>query len=178
MRAATTLRSWLVVVSMAVLPATAPAQETQLASIYTSSGSNIDRVVVDKSARRLMLMRDGYAVRTYPIALGRNPEGPKRTRGDGRTPEGVYALDWRNPDSRFYLSIHVSYPNAADRMRADQLSADPGGMIMIHGRPNIIRTGDYGLRPDWTEGCIAVSNGAMDEIWSMVEDGTVIEILP
>lgn len=178
MRAATALRNWLMVASVVVLPATAPAQETQLASIYTSSESNIDRVVVDKSERRLMLMRDGYAVRTFPIALGRNPEGPKRIRGDGRTPEGVYALDWRNPNSNFYRSIHVSYPNASDRMRAEELSADPGGMIMIHGRPNYSRTGDYGLRSDWTEGCIAVSNYAMDEIWDMVEDGTLIEIRP
>lgn len=137
----------------------------------------VEKVVVDKSARQLMLLQGGEVVRSYPVALGPNPAGHKVMEGDGRTPEGVYLLDWRNPNSRFYRSIHVSYPNAADRDLASRLGVSPGGMIMVHGEPSY-RSFGPGPRFDWTEGCIAVSNEAMDEIWAMVDDGTVIEIKP
>jgi murein L,D-transpeptidase YafK len=136
-----------------------------------------DRVVVNKNARELMLIRQGQVIRTYPVALGPNPSGHKIMEGDGRTPEGSYVLDWRNPNSRFYRSIHVSYPGPADRRLAAQLGVSPGGMIMIHGEASYLSFSGQALG-DWTEGCIAVSNGAMDEIWALVDDGTPILINP
>ena len=171
------LKSLLIALVVAVLPLAALRADPQLVSL-DEGFLRADKVVVVKSQRLLMLERNGYVVREYPVALGREPVGPKRMRGDGRTPEGWYVLDWRNPNSRFYRSLHVSYPNADDLAESGRLGVDPGGMIMIHGKPNETLTGDYGLRPDWTEGCIAVSNVAMDEIWNAVEDGTTIEIRP
>jgi murein L,D-transpeptidase YafK len=115
------------------------------------------------------------------VALGDNPVGHKMREGDERTPEGDYVLDWRNPNSQFYRSIHVSYPNERDRLFARALGHDPGGMIMIHGKPNYISSprvlAEYDRR-DWTNGCIAVGNQDMDEIWTAVKDGTPIRILP
>ncbi|MBK5965493.1 hypothetical protein CCR95_15700 [Thiocystis minor] len=136
-----------------------------------------DRVVVKKAERRLYLMRGDQPLRTYAIALGVRPEGPKRLEGDGRTPEGRYVLDRRNPRSSYRKSVHLSYPNARDRLRAHAKGGRPGGMIMIHGQPNGHR-GGAPREGDWTFGCIAVSNPAIDEIWSLTTDGTPIEILP
>jgi murein L,D-transpeptidase YafK len=136
-------------------------------------------VVVVKSQRRLDLVRDGRVMRSYPISLGGQPVGPKQEEGDLRTPEGDYVLDWRNPASDFYMSIHISYPNPSDMRRARSAGRNPGSMIMIHGLPNDsppTRT-DY-LDEDWTDGCIAVSNQAMIDIWLSVEDDTPITILP
>lgn len=138
-----------------------------------------DKVVVLKSLRKLLLFRDGRVLHSYRVALGRDPSGPKVAEGDGRTPEGLYRLDWRNPDSRFYRSIHVSYPNRQDLERAQKLGVSPGSDIMIHGLPNGKEAiGSDHTNWDWTEGCIAVTNEEMDEIWSVVENGTVIEIRP
>jgi murein L,D-transpeptidase YafK len=126
-------------------------------------------------------MRDGRPFMNYPVSLGRQPAGHKEREGDGRTPEGRYVLDWRNPNSRFHKSLHVSYPGPADRLRARRLGVDPGGMIMIHGQPRPNEHADLQAvvaRDDWTDGCIAVSNHAMDEIWDKTRDGTPIEILP
>ena len=136
-----------------------------------------DRVIVNKGTRELKLIRAGQVIRTYPVALGPNPVGHKIMEGDGRTPEGAYVLDWRNPNSRFYRSIHVSYPDHNDRMLASKLGVSPGGMIMIHGETNYLSFSG-GAPRDWTEGCIAVSNRAMDEIWTLVADGTPILINP
>lgn len=137
------------------------------------------KVVVLKSLRRLLLLRDGRVLRSYRVALGRNPSGPKVLVGDGRTPEGLYRLDWRNPNSSFYRSIHVSYPNQKDLQRAQKLGASPGGDIMIHGLPNGREAiGSEHAKWDWTDGCIAVTNEEMDEIWLAIENGTVIEIRP
>lgn len=135
----------------------------------------VDRVVVIKSARVLYLYADGLVVNRFAISLGGQPVGDKRRRGDQRTPEGIYILDWRNPDSQFHRSLHISYPNARDRARARAHGVDPGDNIMIHGQPDYAfskRTGD------WTHGCIAVSNRAMDIIWKRVPLGTPIEIHP
>ncbi|MEA3274508.1 MAG: L,D-transpeptidase family protein [Pseudomonadota bacterium] len=140
-----------------------------------------DKVVVKKSERRLYLIKEDKPVRTYQVALGSSPEGHKRRQGDGRTPEGRYYLDWRNPGSKFRKSLHVSYPNASDRFRARRLGLDPGGMIMIHGQPRSIRHRELQeavSKEDWTQGCIAVSNMAIEEIWDYTVDGTPIEILP
>jgi len=140
-----------------------------------------DQVLVEKSARRLKLVADGRVLRKYRIALGDNPLGHKEREGDERTPEGDYVLDWRNPNSRYYKAIHISYPNERDRHRARLLGQNPGGMIMIHGLPNYIVSDavrrEYMTR-DWTDGCIAVTNEELDEIWQLVRDGTPIRILP
>ena len=140
----------------------------------------VDRVVVRKSQRLLLLMKNDMPLRVYPVSLGDEPEGHKQFEGDERTPEGIYLLDWRNPNSQFTKSIHISYPNEADREFAQALGRDPGGMIMIHGRPNTVehRKLDRYINEDWTDGCIAVSNTAMEEIWELVPLNTPIEILP
>jgi murein L,D-transpeptidase YafK len=131
--------------------------------------------VVKKSERRLYLMRGDNPFRVYRIALGYQPTGHKRYQGDGRTPEGRYYLDWRSANSQFYKAIHISYPSGQDLIRARSSGRDPGGMIMIHGQPTRRAEQKTG---DWTFGCIAVSNLAIDEIWSYVDLGTPIEILP
>lgn len=139
----------------------------------------VDRVVVLKAERRLLLYAGDERVASYRVALGADPTGHKTFRGDSRTPEGTYTLDYRNEDSQFHRSIHVSYPNEADLAEAVQADVPPGGNVMIHGLPN----GKgwmgslYNLR-DWTDGCIAVSNRQMEEIWRAVPDGTPIEIKP
>ena len=147
-----------------------------LIALSLAPASTPDRVVVDKSERLLALYRGDQVIRTYRVALGRNPLGPKRVQGDGRTPEGRYRIDYRNPKSKFYRALHVSYPNATDVATARRLGASPGGAIMIHGLPNGVAA--VGENEDWTEGCIAVPNEVMDELWTLVADGTPIEIQP
>ena len=138
-----------------------------------------DRVVIEKGARQLHLMQDGKAFRTFKIALGIRPEGDKKQEGDFKTPEGKYTLDRRNPNSEYFLSIHVSYPNSADRREAAKLGVNPGGAIMIHGQPNSpSRSEAYYRTQDWTNGCIAVSNSDMIDIWLMTSENTPIEIRP
>jgi len=138
-----------------------------------------DRVLVVKSERRLLLLRRGEVLKSYRIALGRHPVGPKVRRGDGRTPEGHYVLDWRNPHSRFHRSLHISYPGPADRARARRLGVSPGGDIMIHGLPlGREAIGAEHAKWDWTEGCIALTNAETDDIWRRVDDGTPIDIRP
>ena len=138
-----------------------------------------DEVIIEKSARELHLLNDGKVFRTFKIALGIRPEGDKKKEGDFKTPEGRYLLDLRNPDSDYYLSIRVSYPSATDRREADENGLDPGGSIMIHGQPNVpSRSETYYRTQDWTNGCIAVSNSDMIDIWLMTGDNTPIEIRP
>ena len=132
-----------------------------------------------KSKRRLELLKAGAVVAEYPIRLGLNPAGHKLHEGDFRTPEGQYYLSRRNPRSEFFLSIGVSYPNDADRRRARGNGKAPGGSIMIHGLPNVPRKpADYYARNDWTDGCIAVSNSDMVDIWLRTKVGLPIEIRP
>ncbi len=141
----------------------------------------VDLVRVIKNERRLFLLQGDRIVREYEISLGSNPEGHKYRAGDMRTPEGVYTLETRNENSRFHRSIRISYPGPADLQRAGMRGLDPGGDIMIHGLPNGITEADSARfqGQDWTEGCVAVNdNRAMDEIWRLVPDGTLIEILP
>lgn len=138
-----------------------------------------DKVVVVKSERKLYLIKDGEPFRTYKIALGMRPEGDKKYEGDLRTPEGDYFLDTRNPNSDYFLSIHVSYPSYQDVREARAKGRDPGGAIMIHGQPNVpTRSETYYRTQDWTNGCIAVSNSAMIDIWLMTGNNTPIEIRP
>lgn len=138
-----------------------------------------DLVVVRKTDRTMSLVRGGKAIRTYRIALGANPSGGKSRAGDGRTPEGRYVIDYRNPNSRFHRSLHISYPSSRDRARAKASGASPGGDIMVHGLPKGAEWigGRHSLK-DWTKGCIAVTNAEMDEIWAAVPDGTPIVIRP
>ncbi|NNF40601.1 MAG: L,D-transpeptidase family protein [Woeseiaceae bacterium] len=138
-----------------------------------------DKVVIEKAARKLHLMRGGEPFRSFDIALGIRPVGDKTKEGDFRTPEGLYYLDSRNQNSDYFLAIHVSYPNEEDRRQARQLGVDPGGSIMIHGQPNEpTRSEAYYRTQDWTNGCIAVSNSDMIDIWLMTSENTPIEIRP
>jgi murein L,D-transpeptidase YafK len=138
-----------------------------------------DRVLVQKGDRKLQLLRNGSVLREYKIALGLRPEGHKEFEGDFRTPEGLYRLNRRNPNSEFFLSIQIDYPNDRDVQRARRQGLRPGGAIMIHGQPNVPRKPrDYYSNVDWTEGCIAVSNSDMVEIWLMTPPDTPIEIRP
>jgi murein L,D-transpeptidase YafK len=138
-----------------------------------------DQVVVSKGERKLFLMRQGEVLRTSKVALGLNPEGHKQFEGDYRTPEGRYRLTRRNPNSEYFLSIQIDYPNESDMKRARRHGQRPGGAIMIHGQPNVPRKPrEYYTNVDWTEGCIAVSNSDMVEIWLMTPPDTPIEIRP
>ena len=138
-----------------------------------------DRILIEKGARRLYLYSRGRVIAEYPVRLGLTPKGPKQFEGDFRTPEGIYYLSRRNPDSEFFLSVEVSYPNEADRARAKAEGLRPGGLIMIHGQPNVRRKSpEYYASTDWTDGCIALSNGHMAEIWRRTRVGIPIEIRP
>lgn len=138
-----------------------------------------DLVVVDKSVKKLYLIKQGVRYRQYSVALGPQPSGHKIMSGDERTPEGRYYLDQKRANSDFYKAIHISYPNAADIENARNLGADPGGAIMIHGMPNELNWPvELAQRFNWTNGCIAVTNHEMDEIWNAIDVGTPIEILP
>jgi lipoprotein-anchoring transpeptidase ErfK/SrfK len=142
-------------------------------------GTQADLLVVRKSARRLLVYAQGSVVREYRVALGRNPVGPKERVGDYRTPEGWYVIDQHNPNSSFHLSLHVSYPSADDGTRALAAGYQPGGDIMIHGLPNGIGwLGRKRLATDWTDGCIAVSDSQIEELYRLVPDGTPILIRP
>ncbi len=135
-----------------------------------------DKVIVLKSYRKLLLMKGDEVLKTYIVSLG-DPVGPKIRQGDNKTPEGSYVLDRHNEHSQYHRSIHISYPNANDLARARRLGVSPGGELFIHGLPNEFHGHSEALG-DWTEGCIAVTNAEMDEIWRAVADGTPIEIKP
>lgn len=138
-----------------------------------------DRVLVKKSEKKLYLVRDGVNYREFLIALGPRPRGQKLYVGDERTPEGSYILDFKNEKSDFYKAIHISYPNEQDIKRAEEIGVNPGGAIMIHGIPNKTTLPPALIQKfNWTDGCIAVTNEDMDEIWLAVEPGTPIDILP
>lgn len=141
----------------------------------------VERIEVRKAERTLTLWADGAPVHTITgIQLGDAPVGPKRFEGDERTPEGRYAIDWGNPGSAYHLSLHISYPDAADTARARDMGRSAGGMIMIHGQPNDLPGADLGARVpgDWTDGCIALANAEIELLWQAVPDGTPIDILP
>ncbi len=139
----------------------------------------VDAVLINKSERSMYLLSNGEKIKQYRIALGGNPVGHKVKEGDKKTPEGNYILDYKKEDSAFYKAIHISYPNNQDIARAEELGVEPGGFIMIHGQRN-----GFGWMAalaqffDWTQGCIAVTNSEMEEIWQLVKVGTPIEIKP
>jgi murein L,D-transpeptidase YafK len=136
-----------------------------------------DKVLVLKGERKLLLMKGDEVLKTYSISLGGNPVGPKIRQGDSKTPEGNYVLDRHNAHSQYHKSIHISYPNAEDLARARKLGVPTGGDLFLHGLPNDFDGPDE-QQGDWTEGCIAVTNAEIDEIWRAVADGTPIEIKP
>ncbi len=137
-----------------------------------------DQVIIHKGERKLLLMKENRVLRSIDVALGLLPKGDKKAEGDFRTPEGSYVLNKRNPASDFFLSIQVSYPNAEDVREARELGVDPGGQIMIHGQPNKPKRGSAYYQTDWTNGCIAVSNSDMIDIWLMTSPDTPIVISP
>jgi murein L,D-transpeptidase YafK len=149
-----------------------------LAPAFADDGM-ADRVVINKTERRLDLMKEDVVLRSYDIALGLAPTGHKEQEGDFRTPEGDYLLTRRLVESDFFMAIEVSYPNAADMVRANKLGVEPGGNIMIHGQPDEPKNSQrYYESFDWTDGCIAVSNAAMVDIWQLTRADTPITILP
>lgn len=142
-------------------------------------GTAIDRIVVEKSARKLSIFRDGNRIKTYRIALGQSPAGAKQEEGDMKTPEGIYSIDSRNPQSRFHLALHISYPSDEDNRRAADRGVSAGFDIMIHGIQNGRGwIGAFHRWNDWTAGCIAVTNEEIEELWRVTSDGTLIEIRP
>ncbi|HZR55777.1 MAG TPA: L,D-transpeptidase family protein [Terriglobales bacterium] len=143
------------------------------------TGLVIDHLIVYKSDRKLVLLSEGKELKSYRVALGAVPVGPKTRQGDHRTPEGSYILDSRNPKSQFYKAFHISYPASKDIASAKKLGVNPGGDIMLHGLPkNYAWVGKAHTLHDWTDGCIAVTDEEMDEIWALVRVGTPIEIKP
>jgi murein L,D-transpeptidase YafK len=138
-----------------------------------------DSIVVEKSRRTMTLYSEGTPVRIYFVALGQNPLGDKVSIGDNRTPEGLYYISGHNPASKYYLSLRVSYPNDQDLAEARARGVAAGGDIMIHGLPKgFENVGSEHRRRDWTNGCIAVTNAEIEEIWSAIPDGAVIHIKP
>ena len=165
--------------------AAAPGMETPAIAKATPAAFALpalkaDRILVLKSARKLELLKAGAVVKIYPIALGVNPVGPKHIAGDGKTPEGIYTIDARQPRSHYHLALHISYPNTADRAQAAAADRDPGGDIEIHGLPGWYEGPSDPMRfdKDWTHGCISVGDRAIEEIYAAVDIGTPIEIRP
>ena len=140
------------------------------------NGPEVTGIVVNKADRKMFLVHNGRALKTYDVDLGGSPVGDKQFEGDQKTPEGTYFIDRRNPNSRFHLSLGISYPNAQDVAEAKALGKSPGGDIFIHGQRNPFRGGTD--EADWTWGCIAVKNKEMEEIYAMVRNGTLITINP
>ena len=166
----------------ALLPS-APSQKTTALSIDWQQVT-IDEVRVYKAQRQVQVLQKGVVIKAYAMRLGFAPIGHKATEGDGKTPEGSYILDWRNPNSQFYKSLHISYPNANDTTQAKARGVSAGGDVMIHGSSNLPQGKpqqamyDYLPREDWTHGCVSVSNQDMDELWAHVKNGTKIVIYP
>ncbi len=138
-----------------------------------------DKILIEKKERRLTLISKGKMLKTYKIALGGNPNGPKERQGDNKTPEGTYVIDSRNEDSHYHLSLRISYPNEKDKKRAKELGVSPGGDIMIHGIKNgFAWVGDLHTEVDWTKGCVAVTDEDIEEIGKLAPNGTIVEIRP
>ena len=149
--------------------------------IFVTSAANpvIDKILILKDERRLQLISDGAVLHQYRISLGDQPVGHKRQQGDERTPEGIYTIDWRHESPAYNLSMHIDYPNLKDKMEAYKNDVDPGCMIMIHGTPIDEEYPEWYFKGlDWTNGCIALGNAEMQEVWNLVPDGTLVEIRP
>ena len=163
--------AWKAGVLLALISLVAPPQ------LFAAEKADMVRVV--KSEKRLYLLKENEVFASYPVKFGANPKGHKQQQGDERTPEGSYFLTYKNSKSAYYRSIHISYPNALDQEKARSLGVDPGGDIMIHGQANGWQWATFVTQlVNWTDGCIALSNSNMDQVWSSIEPGTPIEILP
>ena len=175
-----TLRAAYIITVLAVFGlATATLSPSVSAAQTAGLAPRADRVVIEKAAHRMTLFDGDRAIRSYDIALGHGGLARKTRQGDGRTPEGRYQIDSRNPQSHYHLALHISYPEARDVKAAAALGASPGGDIMIHGLPNGLGAiGSLHRSSDWTAGCIAVTDAEIEEIWRSVPDGTPVEIRP
>jgi murein L,D-transpeptidase YafK len=150
-----------------------------LSCASATNTAQADKIIIIKSTRTMTLLRGDVVLKTYKVALGTVPVGPKRVEGDHKTPEGNYMIDSRNPQSRFHLALHISYPSAADQQKARKLGTRPGGAIMIHGLEKpFAYLGALHRQTDWTDGCVAVTNAEIEEIWKLVPVGTKVEIRP
>jgi murein L,D-transpeptidase YafK len=148
-------------------------------SVYAAESVLADKLIIEKKERRLTLFSKAKVIKTYRVALGRNPEGVKEKEGDNKTPEGIYIIDSRNKTSGYHMSLHISYPNDNDKKRAKALGVSPGGNIMIHGIKNGLGwVGRFHTWFDWTTGCIAVTNEEIEEIDKLLPLGTLVEIRP
>jgi murein L,D-transpeptidase YafK len=162
---------WIALLSVCIVGCT----QTRNAEPSTQA----DRIVVEKSKRMMKLMHGNEVLKSYQVALGRQPQGAKQRQGDHKTPEGVYSVDAKKPNSRFHRALHISYPSADDRDRAVRIGVDPGGDVEIHGLGSMWGwLGAAHRKVDWTDGCIAVTNEEIDEIWPLVDVGTPVEIRP
>jgi murein L,D-transpeptidase YafK len=148
-------------------------------SFHADPHNSVDRILIEKSKRSLSLMSGSRIVKTYKVALGAEPVGAKDRQGDHKTPEGIYSIDGKNPNSQFHKALHISYPSPSDREQAQKLHVLPGGDVEIHGLG--AKWGWVGSQhrlKDWTDGCIAVTNEEIDEIYPLVKVGTIVEIRP
>lgn len=153
-----------------------PAMATDLSPV---TDAVVDRIIVEKSKRTMTLLKQDREVRTYKIALGRDPVGPKVMQGDNKTPEGIYYVDYKVPNSVYHRALHLSYPNPDDLERARALGVPPGGSIMIHGmKKDHLWMGDVQYLFNWTSGCIALTNREIEEIWDLISPWTLVEIRP
>jgi murein L,D-transpeptidase YafK len=167
----------LLLIACLIVAATAAWANWPIAPL--PDGTVADRMLVRKSARALDLFRGSDLIRTYTVSLGRTPSGPKQQAGDGRTPEGTYRLDYRKGDSSFHRALHISYPSAADVTSASARGVSAGGLVMVHGMKNHLGwIGRAHRAIDWTDGCVAVTNQEIEEIWRVVPDGAPITIQP
>ena len=172
------IRALLVgLITVIAMAAALLAAEDRSAPALAAENLRADRVLIDKSDRKLVLYQGEEAIFETDIALGFSPTGDKQAEGDGRTPEGEYRIDRRNDQSKYYLSLGLNYPTAEQKAEAAAEGRDPGGDIFIHGQPNLT-PGALTLPGDWTNGCIAVSNAAMRRIWRHVAMGTTVEVRP
>lgn len=167
------------IISITVIALVVFADKIYPKLLYADLG-NVDKIVVHKKSRQLSLFNNNTLVKSYPISLGKTPIGHKMQEGDSKTPEGAYTIDWRHPNSSYHIALHISYPNSNDKVKAKERGVNPGGDIMIHGMPNGLGWLYSSLlkNRDWTDGCIAVSNSAIEEIASAVKIGTPIVIEP
>ena len=178
------LHALLVSVISANMIVTAPTPLPGMTPLVSASAATpplglVDSIVVEKKAHTLTLFRDGKPMRTYLVALGWTPQGDKLSAGDKRTPEGVFYIDARQPNSHYHLALHISYPDAAHRARSQTVGVQPGGNIMIHGLPNGLgAVGAAHRLTDWTYGCVALTDEEIEQIWSVVPIGTPVEIKP
>jgi murein L,D-transpeptidase YafK len=157
----------------------APAVSSPAADWEKYATPKADRIVIHKSIRQMQLLRGDTVLRTYHIALGRQPAGQKIEAGDGRTPEGTYFIDRRKMESDYHLALHISYPDEFDIKRAAAQGLNPGGSIMIHGQPVYLTPEQRKLlKKDWTAGCVALTDPEIDEVWRLVDDGTPVDIYP